>query len=451
MRIIVIGCGTIGRNIVRHMRKEKHNIIVIDSNKDVVENLIERNDVLGVVGNGASIDILTEAGAKLADFVIAVTASDEINILACAVAKKLGATNTIARVRKPEYLNQNTIFKEEFGINMIINPELEAANEITNMLRLPGVIKIEQFGKNKANLIELLVEQKSFMAGETLISLAQKIRTKFIVCAVQRSGTVTIPSGNFLVRRGDHLHIIVEADKTEEFLKELNLLKDPIKKIIIIGGSMIAYYVCENLAKKNLNIFVIESKMERAKELAASLPNANIIYGDGTDHELLKEVGIDSCDASIALTNIDEENLLVSMYATQIDVRKVITKLKRDSFVSLFDDLGVASIVSPKDLVSFKIISYIRAFANQEGSNLVSMFRFANNKAEALEFQAKKKERFYNRPLKELKFKDNSLVACIVREGKVILPKGDDVIMADDHIIVVTLHEDFDDLTDIIK
>ena len=406
---------------------------------------------MGVVGNGASIDILSEAGAKTADFVIAVTASDEINILACAVAKKLGANNTIARVRKPEYLNQNAILKEEFGINMIINPELEVANEITDMLRLPGVIKLEQFGKNKVNLMELIVEPKSFLAGETLTALGQKIRTKYIVCAVQRGREVIIPSGNFLVRRGDHLHIIVDADKTEEFLKELNLLKEPIKRIIIIGGSMIAYYVCEKLAKKSMNIFIIEAKPERAKELAESLPHATIICGDGTDHELLKEVGIESCDASIALTNIDEENLLVSMYATQIEVRKVITKLKRDSFVSLFDDLGVASIVSPKDLVSYKIIGDIRAYANRKGSNLVSMFRFAHGRAEALEFQAKNKEHFYNRPLKDLKFKDNSLVACIVRNGKVILPKGEDVIMPDDHIIVVTLHEEFDDLKDIIK
>lgn len=451
MKIIVIGGGTIGRNIIKHIRKEKHNIIVIDNDKDIIENLIEKNDIMGIVGNGASIDILEEAGAKNADLVISVTASDEINILACAMAKKLGADNTIARVRKPEYLNQNHIIKDHFGIDMIINPELETAHDIMNMLKLPGVVKIEQFGKNKANLIELVAEQNSFIVGETLISLSQKMKTKFIVCAVQRGSEAIIPAGNFLIRKNDHLHVVVSASDTDAFLKELNLIKNPVQNVIIIGGSMIAYYVCDELGRKGPDIKVIESNPKRASELAQELPYATIICGDGTDHELLKEVGIDECDATVALTNIDEENLLVSMYANKIEVRKVITKLKRDSFVSLFDDLGVASIVSPKDIFANKIISYIRALTNKEGSNLVSMYRIANNKAEALEFIAKKKEKFYNRPLKELKFTENSLIACIIRDGKVIIPKGNDYILVNDYVVVVTLQDTFDDLNDIIK
>lgn len=448
MKIVVIGCGTIGGTIIEHVSKEGHNLVIIDNDKQRVEALIEHFDVLGVVGNGASLDIQEEAGVRGADLVIAVTPEDEINILACMVAKKLGAKSTIARVRNPEYSRQTIIMQEELGLSMVVNPEQETADEITSMIDLPSLLKIEPFAKGKVNLIELLVDENSLLKDETLISLSKKLTTKVLICAVQRNNQVIIPTGNFKIQKGDRINLTADASSLVNFLKELNLIKTPLKHILIIGGGKISYYLAKELLDKRYNVKMIENNAQRSEDLAELLPKATIIYGDGTDHDLLLEEGIESSDACIALTNIDEENIIVSMYAQKLKVKKVIAKVKRSSFMGMVSDLGIANTVSPKDIVANRIISYIRALANKKGSNVLTLYKLVNNQVEALEFHAKKKEKIFDKPLKDLNIRHDCLIACIIREGKVIIPNGNDCITLNDSVLVVTTHQNFDDLMD---
>ena len=448
MKIVVIGCGTIGGTIIEHVSKEGHNLVIIDDDKKRVESLIEHFDVLGVVGNGASLDIQEEAGVRGADLVIAVTPEDEINILACMVAKKLGAKSTIARVRKPEYSRQTIIMQEELGLSMVVNPEQETADEITSMVDLPSLLKIEPFAKGKVNLIELLVDEDSLLKDETLISLSKKLTTKVLICAVQRNNQVIIPTGNFKIQKGDRINLTADASSLVNFLKELNLIKTPLKHILIIGGGKISYYLAKELLDKRYSVKMIENNAQRAEDLAELLPKATIIHGDGTDHDLLLEEGIESSDACIALTNIDEENIIVSMYAQKLKVKKVIAKVKRSSFMGMVSDLGIANTVSPKDIVANRIISYIRALANKKGSNVLTLYKLVNNQVEALEFHAKKKEKIFDKPLKDLNIRHDCLIACIIREGKVIIPNGNDCITLNDSVLVVTTHQNFDDLMD---
>lgn len=451
MRIIVIGCGTIGKTIIEHISKEGHNIIIIDNDKNTVEKLIEKYDVLGVVGNGASLEIQQEARVKNADLVIAVTSKDEINILACLVAKKIGAKSTIARVRNPEYRIQSEIMKDELGLSMIVNPEEETANEITNMINLPTISKLEHFAKGLVNLVEIIIEDGNPLIGETLYSMSKKINTKVLICAVERENEVIIPSGNFQINKGDRISFTAESASLRSFLRELNLIKSPLKKVMIVGGSTTGYYLANNLLKNHCKVRLVEVDELKANELAEKLPAASIIYADGTKHNVLLEEGIESSDAFVALTNVDEENIIVSLFANKVGVKKVITKLKRDTLVGMTDDLGIANKVMPKEVVANKIVSYVRAIANKRGSNVITLYKLVNNQIEALEFLAKKKEKYYNKPLKELKIKENCLIACIIRENMVIIPNGNDYIQQNDNVVIVTTHKNFDDLADIFE
>lgn len=448
MKIIVIGCGTIGKTVISHISKEGHNTIIIDKDKDVVEKLIEKYDVMGVVGNGASLEIQEEANVKNADLVIAVSSDDEINILACLVARKLGAKSTIARVRNPEYRRQSDLMKEELGLSMIVNPEEETALEIANMINLPTISKIEHFAKGLVNLVEIVIEEGNPLIGETLISMSKKINTKVLICAVERGNEVIIPSGNFKIEEGDRISFTAESVSLRSFLRELNLIKSPLKKVMIIGGGKTGYYLAKNLSKNRYKVRLIEVNKDKANDLAEKLPNVSIIYADGTKHGILLEEGIESTDAFVALTNVDEENIIVSLFANKLNIRKVITKIKRDTLLGMTDDLGIENIVMPKEVVANKIVSYVRAIANKRGSNVITLYRLVDNQIEALEFLAKKKEKFYNRPLKTLKIKNNCLIACIIRDGVVIIPNGNDFIQLNDSVIVVTTHKNFDDLAD---
>lgn len=367
MKIIVIGCGKIGKTIIEHVSKEGHSLVIVDNNREKVEELIERYDVMGVVGNGASLDIQEEAGVKSADLVIAVTPEDEINILASMVAKKLGASSTIARVRNPEYLRQTKLMQEELGLSMVVNPEQETADEIINMVNLPSLLKLEPFAKGKVNLVEILVEENNPLIGETLITMSKKIKTKVLICAIQRASHVIIPNGNFKIEQGDRLSITANASSLVTFLKELNLIKSPLKNIMIIGGGKISYYLAKELSNKKYHIKLIEMNKNRAEEMAEALPKVDVICGDGTDHDLLIEEGIEASDACIALTNVDEENIIVSMYATRLKIKKVIAKIKRNSFLTMVNDLGIASIVSPKDIVPVKLLVILELFLIKEG------------------------------------------------------------------------------------
>ncbi len=451
MRIVIIGLGTIGKTILRNLSRKGHNITIIDEDKDKIEKLIGKYDVSGVVGNGACMDIQREAGVKGADLAIALTNSDELNVFACLVAKKIGVKNTVARVRNPDYRKQIMEMKNELGISMIVNPEKDTATEIFDLINLPSIAQIEYFAKGRVLLAEIVAEKGCALIGETLITLGRKLNTKVLICAVQRGESVIIPAGNFMIEEGDRIHLTSDAKSLRDFLAEVDLVSSPLKNIMIVGGSRIAYYLADELSEKKYKVKLIESNRSIAEELADELPRVTVIHGNGTQHDLLLEEGIEAMDAFVALTDIDEENMVVSMFANKMKVKKTITQIKSRDLIGMLGELGIKNNVSPKDIVANRIISYIRALANTRGSNVLTLYRLVNDQVEALEFYAKKPERIYDKPLKELKIKANCLVACIIRENEVIIPNGNDSIKLGDNVIVVTTHKNFDDLTDILE
>lgn len=453
MKIVIIGLGTIGETVLKSLSGEEHTITIIDEQKERIENLIERYDVSGIVGNGACMDIQYEADAKNADLVIAMTKSDELNILACLVAKKIGAKNTIARVRNPDYSRQIVEMKDDLGIAMIVNPEKETANEIFNLINLPSVNQIEHFAKGRVLLVEITAEKGCALVGETLISLGRKLRSKVLICAVQRGDKVFIPSGNFVIEAGDRIHFTSDTRTLSDFLSEAKLVRSPLKNIMIAGGGRIGFYLAEELSQKKYRVKLIESDRENAEELAEQLPKVTVVCGNGTQHDLLLEEGIEAMDAFAALTSIDEENMIVAMFAAKKNVKKTITQIKSDELYGMLDELGINNNVnvSPRHIVAGKVISYIRALENSRGSNVLTLYQLVDGRVEALEFSARKQEKLYDKPLRELKIKENCLIACIIRNDEVIIPDGNSTIKLGDNVLVVTTHKNFDDLTDVFN
>lgn len=451
MRIVIIGLGTIGKTILKSLSAEGHTVTIIDENKDKIESLIEKYDVYGVVGNGACMDIQREAKVQDADLAIVLTNSDELNVFACLVAKKNGVKNTIARVRNPDYRKQIMEMKDELGISMIVNPEKDTATEIFNLINLPSVAQVERFNKGRVLLVEIVAEKECALIGETLITLGKKLNTKVLICAVQRGNDVVIPTGHFVIEEGDRIHLTADAKSLRDFLSEINLVSLPLKNIMIVGGSKIGYYLADELSKKKYKIKLIEKNKKTAEELAENLPRVTVVCGNGTQHDLLLEEGIEAMDAFVALTDIDEENMIVSMFANKTKIKKTITQIKSDDLYGMLGELGIKNNVSPKHVVAGRILSYIRALANSVGSNVLALYQLVNNQVEALEFHARKPEAFYNKPLRELNIKQNCLIACIIRQTEVIIPNGNSEIRLGDNVVVVTTHKNFDDLNDVIE
>ncbi len=450
MKIVIIGLGTIGKTILDVLAVENHSITIIDDKKEKIDELIEKYDVSGVVGNGACMDIQKEARVQDADLVIVVTDSDELNIFGCMVARKLGAKNTVARVRNPDYSKQITEMKEYLGISMLVNPERDTANEIFNLINLPSIAQVEHFAKGRVLLVEIVAEKGCSLIGESLISIGKKFNTKVLICAVQRGESVFIPSGDFVILEGDRIHFTSAVNTLGDFLSEANLVRSPLKNIMIVGGSKISLYLAEQLSNKKYNVKLIENNKEVAGELAEELPKVTVVHGNGTRHDVLIEEGIEAMDAFVALTNIDEENMVVSMFAAKMHVKKTITKIKSDDLYDMLGELGIRNNVSPRHVVANRIASYVRALANKRGSNVLTLSRLVNARVEALEFGAKAQEKFYDVPLKDLNIKRNCLIACIIRKGQVLIPNGNSCIMQGDNVVVVTTHKNFNDLKDVL-
>jgi len=451
MKIVMIGLGAIGKAILKSLSGEGHTITIIDEDKSKIETLIEKYDVLGVVGNGACMDVQKEANAEDADLVIALTRSDELNILACLVAKHIGVKNTVARVRNPDYRKQIIAMKDALGISMVVNPERETANEIFNLINLPSVARIEYFAEGKALLVEVVAEKGCSLVGESLISLSRKLASRVLICAVQRGGSVTIPSGQFIIEEGDRIHFTADAKNLSEFLAETDLVKSPLRNIMIVGGGRIGFYLADTLSNRKYTVKLIEEDSGKAEELAELLPRVTVICGNGTQHDLLLEEGLAAMDAFIALTDNDEENMVVSMFANNKKVKRTVAQIKTDDLHGMLGELGIKNHVSPKHILASRVSSYVRALANSRGSNVQTLYRLVDDRVEALEFAARKQEHIYNRPLKDLQIRDNCLVACIIRKNEVIIPNGDSEIRLGDNVVVVTTHKNFDDLTDVFE
>lgn len=451
MKIVVIGLGKIGISILDHIAKEGHDLCIIDSDSKIVEDLVDKYDILGVCGNGASYEIQMKAEVDKADLVITSTSLDELNLLACLVAKKIGAKHTIARIRNHEYYDQISFMKNDLGISMIINPEQETANEIARIIDFPQANKIETFAKGKIDLMEILIEEGNLLCGMTLQQIRQKFQVQVLVCAVQRGEDVFIPGGDFRIEAKDKIHVTAQRDEIIKFLDMLGIIKKKIKNVMIVGGSKIAYYLANDLVKSGYSVKVIEKKESRCIEMSELIPGADIVFGDGTSKEVLFDEGISKADAFITLTGMDEENIITSLYANIIDVPKVICKVNTQSFVPMAESIGIKNIVSSKSIAGNRIVSYVRALSAPRGSGVVTLYKLVNNEVEALEFNVTAGSKCEDIPLKELKLKRGILICSIMRNDNIFIPGANDCIKEGDSVIIVTNNHLIEELDDILS
>ncbi len=452
MNITVVGLGKVGTQLVERLNAEgDHNITVIDTRHAILTDVVNAYDVIGVEGSGTSLDTLREARIKDTDLVIAVTGSDEMNLLTCLMAKKLGAESTIARVRNPEYSKEMHLLKEDFGISMVINPEQTAANEIARLLRFPTTVDVDTFAKGRAEILRFKVGEGSVIDGIKLKDIHSTLNCDILVCGVERGEDATIPNGNFEILAGDYISIVGSIKNVSTFIKKIGLKTNRAKDIMIVGGGKIAVYLAKNLIKSGINVKIVEHKEHRCDELCELLPKASVINGDGTDNRLLLEEGIEKAGAFVALTGIDEENILLSLYARTKTEGRVITKINRIAYDEVIDNIGLDTVIYPKDIVAEYIVRFVRAKNNSLGSNIETMHYILDDKAEALEFAIGENSPVADKTLESLQLKDGVLIACINRGGDIITPRGKDVMQAGDTVIVVTTHSGFDDISDILR
>lgn len=451
MYIVVIGCGKVGQILTNYLAGEEHDVVVIDINQDKIEDAVHQYDVLGVCGNGANYDVLVEAGVAKADVVISVTASDELNILAGLMAKTMGAKHLIARVRNPDYLKQREFFRDQLGFSMIINPEAAAANEIRRMIMFPSAMKVDTFAKGKVELIEIKLQKGNRAIGTKLLDLRRITRSSILICAVSRNEDIIIPSGDFVLEENDHIYVTGSHRDLSMFCLDIGVYKDKIKNVIIVGGSRIAYYLARQLSVQGIKVKIIEQNHQRCIDLAQRFPYATIIEGDGSDEEILLEEGVANTDALVCLTGLDEENIILSMAAKHLGVKKAIAKINRASLAAMIDKMGVDNIVSPKTIVASQMIGYLRAkSSDDENSSVQTLYKLVNDQVEALEFVVTSKFKYISKRLMDMKLKDNILVAGISRGNEMIVPKGHDTLELNDHIIIIAKSSKIKNLNDII-
>ena len=452
MKIIVLGAGKVGKTLIKHMSNEDHDIIVVDQNATKVEEVVNQFDVIGVVGNGGSYDILMEAGAEDANLIICVTASDELNILAGLVAKKMGTRHTIARVRNPDYSSQRDFMRNQLGFSMIVNPELEAASEIRRVLSFPSAVKVDTFSRGKVELAEFFVEDHSRLNGVELNQLHKITKTNILVCAVSHNEDVIIPDGNYAIKPGDHLYITGTHRDLSKFCLDIGVITSRIKNVIIIGGGKIAYYLSKQLSTQGIKVKIIEKDKNRCQVLAEKLPYVTIIHGDGSDDELLNEEGIENTDAVLALTGLDEENIVLSLSAKSLYHKKTIAKVTRMNYTGLSDVLKVDSIVAPKKIVASQIIRYVRAKMNKDHDSAVkTLYKIVDGEVEAVEFKVTEHFKFLHKTINEMKIKEHVLVAAIIRKNEVIVPKGNTSMELNDYVIIVSRGEIMKSLNDMLR
>ena len=452
MNIVIVGCGKVGGKLAEQLSQEEiHNITILDTRYNVVQDLTNQYDIMGVVGSCTDIDVLTEAGVKDADILIAVTGSDELNLLTCLMAKKTGNCQTIARVRRPEYSKELHIFKEDLGLAMIINPEQTAAAEIARILRAPSAIQIDTFAKGRAEIIKFKIAEKSPLDDVRIADIIKKIDCDILVCGVERGDAAFIPGGDFILRHGDLVSIVATLKSGVDFFKKIGFKTNRVKDTIIVGGGDTAYYLAKILLATGVKVKLVEKDGKRSEELCESLPKATIINADGTDNNVLLEEGLEQAESFVSMTNIDEENILLSLYAKTKTDGKIVTKVNRVSYDEVIDELDLGSVIYPKNITADHILKFVRAMNNSIGSNIETMHMILGGKAEALEFRIKENSAITGIPLVEIKLKSNTLIACINRMGKIILPRGRDVIMPGDTVIVVTTNHGFNDISDILE
>lgn len=452
MNIIINGCGKIGKTILANLVAEGHDVVAIDNDPQVIESITNIYDIMGVCGNGTDSDVLIEAGVKNAELMISMTGSDELNMLSCFLAKRLGAKYTIARIRNPEYNDKGLSFmREQLDLSLTLNPELLASVELYNSLKLPSAAKVETFSARNFEMIEIRLKPNSALDGMNLIELRNKFKAKFLIAAVGRGEEVYIPDGNFVLKSGDRICISATSAEIIHFLKELGTQQSPAKNIMILGGGKLAFYLAKKLSDGGNKVTIVEKDPRVCERLCEALPKTTIVNADGTDQEALLEEGILSVDAVVSLTGMDELNILMSAFAQTKGVPKVITKINRESLMPMAESWGLDTIVTPKFTVSNIVVQYARALENSQGSSMETLYRIMDDKVEVLEFIVKEDFEKSNITFKELSLKPNTLVAGIIRNRKTIIPSGDDVLLPKDKVIIFAANQRINKLSDILR
>ncbi len=449
LNIIIVGCGVVGTALVEQLVLENHDITVVDTSSQKVQKLTDMYDIMGVVGNGASFSVQKEAGIVDADLLIAVTDSDELNLLCCTVASRVGHCSTIAKVRNPDYSHELNHIKDKLGLAMIINPEYEASREIYKILCLPTALEVTSFAHGKADLVKIRIPHGNILDGMTLAQLG-KSTNDVLICGVERDKQIFIPTGNFELKAGDMISFVAPAKKVSDFFKHIGFKTNKVKNSMIIGGGDAGYYLAKRLCDNGIDVCLIDKDKERCEELAALLPKVVVINGNGVDEDLLNEEGLHCAESFVTLTGSDEENILLTVHAKQFSNAKLVTKINKIRFKDAINNLDIGSVIYPRYITSEAIIAYVRAKNASKGSNVETLYHLFDHRVEAVEFKIDKESKVTNTPIMKLKLKDNLLICFIFRRGKVIIPSGQDCILPGDSVMIVTTHSGFNDISNIL-
>lgn len=450
MRIVIGGGGKVGEFLCQELSNANHDVLIIDQDEGILQDLIDRMDISGIVGNIASYETLAEADAGSADMFIAVTDQDEINMIGALLAKHMGADHTTVRVRDPIYRNRNGVLSSSLGLDLIINPEHDAAVHIADLIRNPHALNVETFSRNRVTLIELHIDPGSHLDGLRLMDFRQRYGN-ILVTVIQRGDQIIVPQGSDSLKVGDNFFIVGEKSAISNFYHQVGRAEKAIHSVLILGGGYITYELADMLAGSGREITIMEVEPERARELSESLPGARILLGDGTNQEFLEEARIGSYDCMVALTGIDEENIMASLYGLHRGVRKIITKVNRTNILRLLTNQGLDAIVTPKFLVANRILKKVRSVESSRSSNVEDVYRIADNKAEALMFTVTDQSVARDIPLKDLNTRNNTIVACIIRDNRIFYPGGFDTIKTGDQVLIVTSSKQYDDIDDILE
>ena len=451
MKVIIIGCSRLGQNLAEKLNADGNKVTIIDMNAAKVEAIANRCDIMGVVGNGATQSIQREAGVEAADLLIAVTDSDELNLLCCVIAKKEGKCQTIARVKNPEYSKETLYLKEQLGLAMVINPEYAAAEEIARVLRFPAALKIEPFAKGKVELVKFKLAKENKLIGMSVKEMAAKYHSDVLVCTVERGEEAHITGGDFVFEEKDVVSIIGTPKNTHDFFTKIENAGNSIKKTMMVGGGVITHYLCEMLENSKISLKVIARDYKRCEELCNNWPKVDVIHGNPSDRELLQEEGIKKADAFVVLSDFDEENILLSLFAQEFCKGKLITKISHADYDSVINRLELETVICPVNITSDSVLRFVRATRNAKGSNMETLYNMIPGQVEAAEFIIKENSPIANKPLSQLKFKKGVLIASISRGGEIITPRGQDMILAGDAVVIVSKHLGLEDITDILR
>lgn len=450
MRLIIVGVGKVGVTLVEKLSMEKHDLSIVDRNQEKIDYLINKYDVQGIAGSGSDLNVLEEVSADKADFLIACTSSDELNILCCLLAKKMGTKFTIARVREPEYFDEMEYMRQELGIDMLFNPEYRTAQEIAKVLKFPSAINMDTFAGGMASIVELKITDKNPIVGMSVSQIIQDYGVKVLFGLVVRGNSVFIPKGDFVIQAGDRLHITATETALNAFSRKLHIYKQRAKSVFIIGGGRIAYYLAKELSESGVDVKIIEKDEDRCIQLSEELPKCTILLGDATNQDVLDEEGLGKSDACVTLTGMDEENAIISLYAASKKLDKVVTKVDRPTLTQMVKNLGLETVMSPRNIIATSIVAFVRSTQSGAEGGMVNMYKL-HDKVEALEFHVSEDFPYLSVPLKDLKIKQNFLVGGIVRDEEFILPTGNTVLEEGDNVLVITTNKRINDLSQIVR